>query len=263
VTQLVAVDWSGRATGAAEAIWLARVVDGRLVELDNGRDRGAVIDRIVAIARAEPRTAVGLDFAFGFPAWYAAENGWTSGRAVWDAIAGRAEALLADCRPPFWGRPGTRAQTLGEAYRRTERALSARPKSIFQVGGAGAVGTGSLRGMAQLARLADAGFSIWPFDDPGWPLVVEVYPRLFAPRGLVKGRHRARREHLEQRFPEQSDALRERAAGSEDAFDAAITALAMAEHAGDLDALPRVPLDAPERLEGAIWRPAPSDVPTR
>jgi catechol 2,3-dioxygenase-like lactoylglutathione lyase family enzyme len=63
---------------------------------------------------------------------------------------------------------------------------------FFQIGGAGAVGTGSLRGMQHLADLAHAGFSIWPFDRPGWPLAVEIYPRLFTP-GVVKSRHRARR----------------------------------------------------------------------
>lgn len=43
MAQVIAIDWSGRDTGAAEFIWLARVVDGRLVELENGYDRGAVI----------------------------------------------------------------------------------------------------------------------------------------------------------------------------------------------------------------------------
>ncbi|MCM3920678.1 hypothetical protein ND748_03170 [Frankia sp. AiPs1] len=41
MAQVIAVDWSGRAKGAAESIWLARVVAGRLVELDNGLDRAA------------------------------------------------------------------------------------------------------------------------------------------------------------------------------------------------------------------------------
>ncbi|MEX0750548.1 MAG: hypothetical protein WD359_07030, partial [Dehalococcoidia bacterium] len=44
--------------------------------------------------------------------------------------------------------------------------------------GAGAVGTGSLRGMPMLHRLHAAGMHIWPYDDPGYPLVIEIYPRL-------------------------------------------------------------------------------------
>ncbi len=255
MTHIVAIDWSGRERGAAEFIWLARVVEGRLVELDNGRERGEVIDHVIALSRGSARCVVGLDFAFGFPAWYAARRGWTSGREIWNAMRDEAEELLDRCAPPFWGRPGTRAQTLGPPLRATELAVGVRPKSVFQVGGAGAVGTGSLRGMEHLARLAGAGFSVWPFDDPAWPLAVEIYPRLFTPPGLVKSRHRARREHLERRFPDQPPLLRERAAGSEDAFDAAIAALAMAEHVDELDTLPSFAADSPQRVEGAIWTP--------
>ena len=254
MTQVVAIDWSGRDKGAAEAIWLAAVVDGEITELDNGRDRGAVIAAAIALAKHDPHTVVGLDFAFGFPAWYAEREGLVSGRAIWEAMRHRADALLEACDPPFWGRPGTKAQVLGDPYRQTEKALGARPKSVFQIGGAGAVGTGSLRGMRHLADLAHAGFSIWPFDRPGWPLAVEIYPRLFTP-GVVKGRHRARRDYLAQRFPDQAEPLRERAAGSEDAFDAAVSALVMAEHVAEFEALP--PVKAADRawIEGAIWVP--------
>ncbi len=255
VTNVVAIDWSGRERGAAEFIWLARVVAGRLVELDNGRDREDVIDHVIALSRGSARCVVGLDFAFGFPAWYAAERGWTSGRAVWNAMRDESDELLARCEAPFWGRPGTRAQTIGEPFRATELAVGARPKSVFQIGGAGAVGTGSLRGMKHLARLADAGFAVWPFDDPAWPLAVEIYPRLFTPPGLVKRHRHSRAEHVERRFPDQPPLLRERAAGSEDAFDAAITALAMAAHVDEFDALPSFAAGAPERIEGAIWTP--------
>ena len=64
MTQVIAVDWSGREKGAAEAIWLARVTDGRLVELDNGRDRVEVISAVIAHANKEPMTVAGFDFAF-------------------------------------------------------------------------------------------------------------------------------------------------------------------------------------------------------
>lgn len=118
------------------------------------------------------------------------------------------------------------------------------------------MGTGSLRGMRHLAELADAGFMIWPFDEPGWPRAIEIYPRLFT-RGVVKSRHRARREHLEARFTDQDPVLLEHAAGSEDAFDAAVSALVMAEHVSVIEDLSTAEPGSPARIEGAIWHPAP------
>jgi hypothetical protein len=53
--------------------------------------------------------------------------------------------------------------------------------------------------------------------------------------------------------------MRERAAGSEDAFDAAVSALVMARHREELSALPPVPPGSRLRLEGAIWTPRKSD----
>ena len=253
--QTIAVDWSGRERGAAEAIWFARVRDGALVELENGRERDEVIAAVIAAAERDTRTVAGLDFAFAFPAWYSGQRGWSMGREVWDAMRDEAEALLAACEPPFWGRPGKPAQQLGPPLREGEAELERAPKSVFQIGGAGAVGTGSLRGMRHLADLADAGFAIWPFDDPGWPLAVEIYPRsLTGP--VLKSRHRTRREYLAARFGEQDAVMRERAAGSEDAFDAAVSALVMARHGDELAALPAVPHGSVRRLEGAIWTPA-------
>jgi hypothetical protein len=244
---VIAIDWSGRARGAAAAIWLAHVRDGELVALENGRERDGVVDHVIGLARAQPRTVVGLDFSFSFPRWYCEREGWHSGRAVWDAMRDRGEELLAACEPPFWGRPGTRAQTLGEPLRATERACGA--KSTFQIGGAGAVGTASIRGMLLLARLAGAGLAIWPFDRPALPAAVEIYPRaLTGP--VVKRSARARRAYLE-RYGLQ-DSL---GATSEDAFDAAVSALVMSAHAGELASLPAIAPGAPEAIEGAIWRP--------
>lgn len=255
MTQIIAIDWSGRDTGAAEFIWLARVVDDRLVQLDNGYERGAVIHAAIDFARSDPRTVVGLDFAFGFPAWYSRAQGWASGKDAWQAMETGGEELLATCEPPFWGRAGKHskeAQELGPPLRLTEKGISA--KSVFQIGGAGAVGTGSLRGMQHLAELSVDGFSIWPFDDPAWPLAVEIYPRLLT-GNVHKNRHHDRRKYLESHFPEQDPVLMERAAGSEDAFDAAVSAMVMGEQSRDFDHLAAFDPHAPERLEGAIWRP--------
>jgi hypothetical protein len=137
--------------------------------------------------------------------------------------------------------------------RRVPRIGGIGPKSVFQIGGPGAVGTGSIRGMPLLAALRAAGACIWPFDLPGWPRVVEIYPRLLS--GPVhKSSPSARRELLERRFPSLDAAHRQAAVDSEDAFDAAVSALVMLEHAADLAALP--PESDPRlRLEGRIWYP--------
>jgi hypothetical protein len=244
VREVVAIDWSGRATGARRTIWLAHARGGRLVALENGRTREEVIE--AAVERAGPACLVGLDFSFSFPRWYCRREGWGTGPEVWAAMRERGEALLAACEPPFWGRPATRAQTLGEPLRETERAVGAR--STFQIGGAGAVGTGAIRGMPLLERLAEAGFAIWPFDAPAARTVVELYPRVLT-GPVVKSREDARRAHLRERFGDQDPALLERAAGSEDAFDAAVSALVAARHAGPLPVVPPT-------VEGRIWTPS-------
>ena len=120
---------------------------------------------------------IGLDFAFGFPAWFAGELGAREIEDVWRHAATEGERWLRDCAPPFWGRPGCGRPALPSHFRLSELALKG-PKSVFQVGGAGAVGTGSIRGMPLLLRLREAGFAIWPFHE-GSPRVVEIYPRAF------------------------------------------------------------------------------------
>ncbi|MFN2469444.1 MAG: hypothetical protein ABR583_00300 [Gaiellaceae bacterium] len=135
MTQVVAIDWSGRDKGAAEAIWLAMVIEGELIDLDNGRTRQEVIDHAIALVKEDAHTVVGLDFAFGFPAWYAEREGWASGRAVWEAMRDRGEPLLGACEPPLWGRPGMRAQKLGDPYRHTEKALAISPRASSRSAG--------------------------------------------------------------------------------------------------------------------------------
>ena len=245
MARVIAVDGSGRKAGEPEAIWLAVVENGTLFQLENGFTRHDVVDRVIELGREQPHTVAGFDFAFSFPIEYIRSRRWSSGRAIWTAMGDEGEAILADPRPPFWGRKGSRAQTDWEPLRRTERQAGA--KSVFQISGAGTVGTGSIRGMPQLLRLAAAGWSIWPFDDARWPLAVEIYPRLLT--GPVVKSRRAERARLATDLPAWA---RERATTSEDALDAAVSALRMSEANWDLAPA----RDEQERLEGAIWRPA-------
>lgn len=255
-----AVDWSGdaRAAGQRSRIWTALARGGELVSLTNGFTRRQTVDRLIAMADSDDELVVGLDFAFSLPAWYLEERKWHSVTALWEAAARQGERWLEECRPPWWGRPGTVRPALGEGrhWRRTELACQgrqgARPKSAFQIGGAGAVGTGSLRGMPLLLELQDAGFSVWPFDDPTRPMVVEIYPRLFT-GPVVKSSMEARRRHLDTLWL-RSD-FRDAARDSEDAFDAALSALTMSTHTEHILGLVRA-TDPVVRLEGEIWRPA-------
>jgi len=250
---VAAVDWSGALAGERRAIWTAVADPGGLRRLECGRDRRETIDALRALAREGSDLVVGLDFAFSFPAWFPRERGIDDAPALWEHVAREGEAWLRACEPPFWGRPGKRRPDLGPGrspWRRTESARKPSPKSVFQVGGAGAVGTGSLRGMPWLRELRAAGFAIWPFDPPRPPMVLEIYPRWMVGRTSVTSAN-ARRLHLERRFAREDRTLLDRAAASGDAFDAAVSALSMAAREGELARLPPA-RDAIDRLEGRI-----------
>jgi hypothetical protein len=255
--RVIAVDWSGAAIGAERKIWLAEARSGRLLRLENGRSREQLLDHLAAESALDPLLVVGLDFAFSVPAWLLAAWGLADAPALWAHLERHAEELLAACRSPFWGRPGTRRPSLPAHHRQTEWRLppvgGIRPKSVFQVGGAGAVGTGALRGMALLRRLQRAGFAIWPYDPPRCPLVVEIYPRQLT-GAVVKSSAAARAVYLAALPDTLPPPLRARAEGSEDAFDAAVSALVMARHVDRLAALPALH-DPVARLEGQIWHP--------
>jgi Protein of unknown function (DUF429) len=241
--RVAAVDWSGRAQGARRSIWTALAAGGELLALEADRDRAQTADHLVQLALDDPDLVVGMDFAFSLPLWFLDRCGFESGMTVPDAVA---EGWLRDCPPPFWGRPG-RGRGREPQHRATELEVAPRAKSVFQIGGAGAVGTGSLRGFALLRRLRAAGFAIWPFDPPRRPVAVEIFPRLLT-GPVVKSRTDERERYLRERGWPMAAAV------TEDAFDAAVSALVMERHAGALAALtPEV--DPVIRREGRIWTP--------
>jgi hypothetical protein len=254
---VVAVDWSGRRSGERRYLWLAEAADGSLLRLECGRTRAELVAELVARATEDPAPVVGFDFSFSLPVWFLDRDGHQEAGDLWAAATRDGERWLRECEPPFWGRPGRRRPD-GEQLRATEAALAAvggiRPKSTFQIGGAGSVGTGSVRGWPALLRLRDAGFAIWPFDEPAHPPVaVEIYPRALTGR-VVKSDRSARARLLDARYPALPPALRARAIASEDAFDAAVSALEMSGHEHALRALPRVD-DGTARREGRVWIP--------
>jgi hypothetical protein len=265
--RLIAVDWSGR-SGAEQrqAIWLAEVIGGELVRLEGSRTRTELIELLIGETDRDPNLIIGFDFAFSLPAWYLQDRQLTP-HQLWALLAD--EALTPAMRRsglarwmnspelPFWTTVQAHAQ-LGpeQEFRRTEddmRVPGTQPKSVFQLVGAGQVGRGSLYGMQALHRLAGAGFRIWPFDPPALPLVVEIFPRVLT--GPVRKNSPSERERYLGAVPMRPD-LRRLAAASEDAFDAAISAVVMAAGVDELRALPDEPGYV---LEGKIWRPRHPD----
>ncbi|HZP58365.1 MAG TPA: hypothetical protein VFC53_12555 [Dehalococcoidia bacterium] len=254
----IAVDWSGALDRAGSKIWLAEVSRGELVRLQRQPSREAAVEEVLRLA-SDGACAIGLDFAFSMPAWFVRQHA-ASAAEFWARVAEHGDAWLAACAPPFWGRPGRKRPAADDGcppFRRTEEAYAPgrdgiRPKSVFQVGGAGAVGTGSLRGMPYLLRLQAAGIAVWPFFEGTRPVVaVEIYPRLLT--GPVRKSDRLAREaYLDGRGL--TGAGWDEARSSEDAFDAAVSALAMWERRDDLAKL-RATSDPVLLLEGAIWDP--------
>jgi hypothetical protein len=261
IAACIAVDWSGSLSQARSRIWLAESRDGRVVRVECGRDRAQVVRHLIECARREPRLVIGLDFAFSFPRWFVEHLGARRARDVWDTVARSGEDWLERCPAPFWGQPckPRPAPVVGRGdWRSTELAhlpvAGCRPKSVFQIGGAGSVGTGSLRGMPWLRELQDAGISIWPFDRPRLPLAVEIYPR-YLTGAVNKSSAAARSLYLQARYARECRAVLDPAASSEDAFDAAVSAACMQRFARDFARLARERPRALDRIEGRIWRP--------
>jgi hypothetical protein len=249
----VAVDWSGRKEDARKAIAIAECsADGFRLH-GKGRDRDEAVGFLIAEAQDDPDLVVGLDFAFSAPAWFVEEQGAASGPEFWRVVEERGEEWLAGSEPPFFGRRDTRRPADVPLHRKSEESLPGlSPKSFFQTGGAGAVGTMSIRGIPKLAELAEAGFRVWPFHrpEPGRPTVVEIYPR--AMTGITGKRSPdACLEVLEQRFGDVIEpGLREQIAVDEDLFDASVSAVVMWRHIGEFTNLP----DG-DQVEGQIWLP--------
>jgi hypothetical protein len=263
--RVFAIDWSGR-SGADQRrpLWIAEAVNGALIRLEAGRTREETVELLIAEADRNSDLIVGFDFAFSLPEWYLRDRALAP-RALWamvtnEALTPRMRSLglaqwLNSPEPPFWTKAQVHALLVADQeLRRTEiraRAAGCRPKSVFQLVGAGQVGRGSLYGMQALHRLAAGGFRIWPFDEAGLPLVVEIFPRLFTGR-VIKSRQNERERYLSTlRIP---DEFRRRAAASDDAFDAAVSALVMSASVGELLAPQNKPGDL---IEGRIWQPEP------
>lgn len=299
--RVVAIDWSGRvdAAGQRRHIWAGvwtRGTDGRArVTLEAGRTREEVGAWLIERARETPRMVVSIDACFSFPAWFLAEMGCVTVFDFWRLAAGghadkwlKREVAAAERDERFWGAPHKRPlQFSGEGLRRMfrttdyenkiaqaleggdeERAAKMRgitPKSPFQIGGSGSVGTGSLRVMPMLLRLHEAGFRVWPYEDASLgarrakPLVIEMYTRLMT-GAVAKSNADARKAYLAAKrksdavYPGLTRGVLAKAEGSEDAFDALVSVLEMVRYADSFAGL-KATKDPVLLCEGITWRP--------
>jgi hypothetical protein len=260
--RVIAIDWSGaKARGGRGAIALAEVASSGVVRLETDLDRDGVIRSILEMSDSSP-TLVACDFAFSLPKWYLDERNIDAAARLWEELGSDgplgAEALIERCEPPFWGRPGkARPHAPALGLRKADRECGGKP--VFQLGGAGSVGTGSLRGMPYLPVLREAGWSIWPFDQPGDRVVVEMYPRnLYRFAGIDSVRKSdpaSRAEALGQITGLNLTAkVRAAARSSEHAFDALTAACGLWN--GIVENGARFPEpDELERLEGMVFQP--------
>ena len=283
--------WTRGASGKADA---RGKVD---VRLENGRTRDEVADWLIELARETPRIVVGIDCCFSYPAWFVQEQGCTDLFSFWRLVAdGQGEAWLRAAAAGdahdrrFWGKPHKRPTGFcGEGYRtmfrhadydnkiaqaleggdaaRAAKMKGITPKSPFQIGGSGSVGTGSLRAMPVLLRVHGAGFRVWPVEDAAFeareedarPMLVEIYTRLMT-GPVAKSNAEARKAYLAARkkedplFADVGRAVLRKAQGSEDALDALMTTLEMVRHAAEFPRL-RATEDPQLKLEGNTWRP--------
>lgn len=266
--RFVAIDWSGAQSVAEQRrrIVIADWNAGRIT-LSAGRTREEVTVWLIEQSVRTPAMVVGMDFSFSLPAWFVGACGAATIEEFWRYASQHGETWLNNCDPPFWGRTAKRCPPDHRApaqlgYRRCELPplIGWHPKSTFQIGGAGAVGTGSLRGIATLLALRRAGFSVWPFHTVTWPCVVEIYPRSFT--GAVrKSSEAARASYLQENLTKAlSDEVKELAVASEDAFDALCSVVGMVRQHEDFMQLERAS-DAPRLIEGDIFPGRPISLP--
>jgi hypothetical protein len=212
--RVIVVDWSGRATRSPkteskDAIWIGVCEDGRETQAYH-RSRAEAEASLSALLGDGGRQLVGLDFPMGYPAGLAGRlTGGKSARGLHAWIAAQIKDgpdnannrfdVAADINRvlggagPFWGCPKARPRAhlsplkavdfaaLGLAEKRQVEQDNPPAKSVWQLLGAGSVGSQALLGIPVVHRLATTfGAAVWPFDPPADLTLAEVYPSLLA-----------------------------------------------------------------------------------
>jgi precorrin-8X/cobalt-precorrin-8 methylmutase len=211
------VDWSANGTPKTgrDSLWIARLVPGGRVMLDNPPTRAAAMTLIQTHleeqVRQGRRVLAGFDFAFGYPEGLshalAPDADW---RHVWafmhenlmdgpDNTNNRFDMAAAlnrrfDGQGPFWGNglsrdipdlPRRKPQGWGDNLplnRRLADQLATGAQEVWKLSGVGSVGGQSLTGIAALEGLRRrVPLAVWPFepvDCTHLPVLAEVFPSL-------------------------------------------------------------------------------------
>jgi hypothetical protein len=212
--RVIVVDWSGRAARSPvreskDAIWIGLCEAGR-EEQTYCRSRAEAKTVLAAQLAEGGRQLVGFDFPMGYPKGFARRltgtdkahdlHAWLADR-ITDApdnannrfdVADSVNLMLGG-QGPFWGCPKARPRpflpslktvdyaALGLAEKRRVEIENPPAKPVWQLLGAGSVGSQALLGIPVVHQLAQAtGAAIWPFDAPGPLTLAEVYPSLLA-----------------------------------------------------------------------------------
>ncbi len=229
------VDWSGGndrgATPKKDAIWVCaargNVVDAPVYLRNRQEAENWITGFLTAERLAGRKVLAGFDFAFGYPAGFGrALTGSDDPFAVWDwlaahvedapdsnnrfDLAGQINGMFAGIGP-FWGnalkrdiadlpRKGLDRINHGMTEKRLAEAQAKGAFPVWQLSGAGAVGSQVIMGLPMLARLRSlfAGeLAVWPFEPCDKPIaLVEIWPSLIAdvvnetlPEGQIKDAH--------------------------------------------------------------------------
>ncbi len=240
------VDWSANACPklGADSIWVGEVVHGHPPTAVNLPTRQAAVHhlRLLLERHSGRRVLLGFDFPLGYPAGFAAAaglGGESPWRAIWQhlatevhddernrnnrwQVAAGLNERMGELR--FWGCPPRRASThlstrrpLGPAplsLRRTEAVLRSHtgraPFTVWQLLGAGSVGSQALTGIPVVHRLlALDRVTVWPMGtgftaDPcagraDAVVLAEVWPSTVPPADVLprdRGQVLALTEHF-------------------------------------------------------------------
>jgi molybdopterin molybdotransferase len=240
---VIVMDWSARSRPAPprpcrDALWWCR--DGEAPRYERTR-QALEAGLIRTIEGVRGRVLLGFDFSFSYPRWFLDALG-VDWRGLWSLltaeivdlpernnrfeVAAELNRRATGGPAPFWGTPRASAllpprKPLLPAgcpeLRACELALRPRPKSGFQLWGAGSVGSQTLLGIPLLERLRrrfGEDSCVWPFEAPERRIVLaEVYPSCL-PKALWSGHPIPDREqvlHLAAAFREGVDFARQRA----------------------------------------------------